>query len=551
MKQLKTDISYFLTNKIYCILVGLSALGAYGFRITHPAIGIDDTAIPLYFEDGIAPAMGRWFLFLLNKFISLSNFQPWLAELAAVLILIISVTLWCVLFRKILNDRVSIWGYAFFAGIFMTCPLISEVFVYYLHNGLCIAYGVTALSLICVLEAMRKNNNNAKRALYIVKAIIGMVISIGCYESFILVYAIGMIMMYCLLRVCAKEKGNALQYEIITWKWIVALAFTGITAVILRSLVLNIMQFIFGYHIPENYSVNFRSVFEAWGLGLSEKFMVIKKFWVMYYLNAFVYLSITVLVFAIIFLLIYSLIYIKDVTILLGILTIIAIPVVMSVFEGYPTHYRTSQYVPLVSAFPVLIIFMELGKRKLKKWISAIGGIILCCLLYNQCADMNKWFYINELKYQDALNTMKWIAYELEKDYDTTKPIIIRGPYRVPYEIAKDAYCSFDSKEYQIMSRIANLVDEHLLEKFNAEDGNGYAFAETPINSTLRWGITAFDGTNGQLIEFWNMHGYSFQTETDLGKISDAEDMRVNMTVFPKEGSILELEDYIIVNIAE
>lgn len=69
-------------------MVRLSALGADGFRVNHPAIGVDDTAIPLYFEDGIAPAVGRWFLYLLNKFIPISTFQPWLTELAAVLILI-------------------------------------------------------------------------------------------------------------------------------------------------------------------------------------------------------------------------------------------------------------------------------------------------------------------------------------------------------------------------------------------------------------------------------------------------------------------------------
>lgn len=563
MRKLWEDTRYFLQNRCYIIIVSLVAALSYGFVVSHPTVGIDDTAIGMYFGDGLAPAMGRWFLYLLNKVISLDSFLPWMTELVSVIILVLSVTLWCVLWYRIIGNQVPMLGYAAFAALFISCPLISEVFIYYLHNGICTAYGLTALSLLFVLEAAKKENadkentdkkstdkeNTKKKIGYIAASVAFLTAALGCYESFVTVYIIGMLLMFFLIRENAQKENHVYGTKPIVWaRWTL---FIVIGSVLMRSVVLKVLGVIYGYSIPDNFTVSYRNIFENLGQSQADLFMSIKKFWVMYYLNGVCYLPITVLVMGIVVLLgvgVYKCIRKKDPFLFLSMLAVPIVPVCMVLVEGMPTHYRASQYVPLIGAFAVFLIFKSWNFEKTPKMLSGIGTICVIALTWNQIADMNRWFYIDYLKYEDAKTVMSHIAYDLESEYDTSKPIVFRGAYYVPYGISKDAYLPFYSDEYRFMKSIADVVDVHLLEKFNAENGVGYAFAQTPINSTLRWGVTAFDKTAGQLQKFWEMHGYSLKVETDLEKIAEAETLRGDMPGYPKKGYIKETEEYIIVN---
>ena len=101
MKKLLNDLKMFCMCKTYLLGLALIATGAYGYAITHYAIGMDDTVIPLYFEDGLAPYVGRWSLFVINKIFHIADFVPWMTELISVLLFMLSVTLWCILWKRI------------------------------------------------------------------------------------------------------------------------------------------------------------------------------------------------------------------------------------------------------------------------------------------------------------------------------------------------------------------------------------------------------------------------------------------------------------------
>ena len=155
MKKWKENFLFFCRNRTYLFFLVLTALGSYGFFVTHSSIGIDDTCYAYYFEDGLNVIIGRWFLFLLNRIFHVSDFSPFITDLAGVLILMLAVTVWCTLLRSICEDRVPLWGYVFFSCIFLSCPLISEVYPYYLHNGISTGYLCTAVSLCFFREIGR------------------------------------------------------------------------------------------------------------------------------------------------------------------------------------------------------------------------------------------------------------------------------------------------------------------------------------------------------------------------------------------------------------
>ena len=91
-------------------------------------------------------------LFLLNKVVSLAEFVPFVTDFAAVVILVLAAVVWSALFYSVLGEKVPTAGYAFFGAVFLSSPLISEVFTYFLHNGIAIGYLCCGISLCCVRE---------------------------------------------------------------------------------------------------------------------------------------------------------------------------------------------------------------------------------------------------------------------------------------------------------------------------------------------------------------------------------------------------------------
>lgn len=175
MKKLWEEFQYFFQQKIYVIILCLTAICGYGFEMTHPSIGIDDTAVSLYLEDGLEVVMGRWFIYLINKIFHLSDFSPFMMELIGVILLCISATLFCVLFRRIFGRKVGLTGYIIFSCIFISNPIISEVYVYYYHDGVDIGYVFSALALICFWSGMDKWSGTRKSA---IKYYLGSLISL-------------------------------------------------------------------------------------------------------------------------------------------------------------------------------------------------------------------------------------------------------------------------------------------------------------------------------------------------------------------------------------
>lgn len=547
MRAFWEDMKHFWSNRFYAVVVSLAAVCSYGFKISHETIGIDDTCIPLYFEDGLAPAVGRWTLFLVNKVLHISDFAPWMTEVTGVLLMLFAVTAWCVLFSRIAG-RENMAAYTFFAALFLSCPLISEIYVYYLHNGISLAYGLTAFGLLLLLKAMETETGRGRRPSYIPAAAVVLAAALGCYESFMIVFAVGMLLLFILVRMRGGNQER--KYSDSPWVWGGAAAVTAAFSIGFRWLALKLILGIFHIEIPESFRVEYRGVFSFTEMEAGDLFMNLKRQWVKYFLNAFAYRPITILVLGFAVLLILCIVVgirKKDIFLPLAALMLPVLPMGMVVIEGKDTYYRAAQYVPLIGAFAVFLLLRTV-KEHLPGFCMTVGVALASILLWNQCAEMNQWFYVDYMKYQDARSVMEQVAYDLEKDYDTAKPIVFRGAYYVPYGIAKDAYLEYHSAEYGWIRRIGDLVDPHLVEKYNAEDGHGYVFAETPVNSALRWGATAFDGTAVQLGNFMHMLGHDFVIETDLQKIDDAEKITDDMSHFPEKGYIRDCGEYIIIN---
>lgn len=559
MQKWREDFLFFCRNKIYILMMSLTAVFSYGFLITHHTVGIDDTPFAYYFQEGLNAIVGRWFLFLLNKAFHISDFSPFITDFAGVLILMLAVTVWCTLFYSVCRDRVPAWGYLFFSCIFLSSPLISEVYTYYLHNGVSIGYLFTGISL-CFFRELTMNLNNRKKCLKLGFGVAAFLfLALGCYESFMVVWLLGVFL------VLLTEKYMGIRGKVVIS--LAAGALAAVTAIILRSVMIQAVIGIFGLGDMRDQAVQ-RSVTELLGWifqpgAFAEFAMAVKRSYVMYFAFAYAYYPILIFVAAVGWMVMMALYYTvrrKNGWFLVLTLGSIAASFLLIVVEGKVTLYRSAQFLPIVCGYGTLLFAFAVGGLKgfipykkekgvrgpgIYKICSGAAVFGLCAVLWNQCFDMNRWFYVDWLKYQAAQDTMRQIALKLESDFDTSKTVVFTGTTQPPKSIIEGAYVAYNSKTFFKIKRLTDLLDEHLLEKFHRE--YGVWVAQTPALSVLGWGVNAF-GTDEELVRFFAMHGYELRPNTDAELFDAATVFSMGIPHFPDEGSIVDMGDYIIVH---
>lgn len=549
-------------NKYYRTALVLTSLFGYGYLITHETVGIDDTPYRYYFEEGLAAVVGRWVMFLVNKVIHIAEFAPFVTELAAVLIFMAGVTVWCVLLKRILGERIPMAGYILFSCLFLSNPLLSEVFTYYLHNGVATGYLCSGLSLCCFWEGFMRTDKGKKgfsglQAVWRPWALSALClwIAMGCYESFMIVYLTGVCVVLCTERLAGGKKENRGRWGI--FPNLCAAAMIAVIGILFRSLTVEGIIALFRLEGLRGEAVQ-RSVAEMlqWMMepeALAELAMILKRVFVMYGIFGYAYYPIKIYVLALVItgsVCVWRTVCERDPWILILEAGGILASYLLVLIEGKATLYRCAQFLPLFSAWGLLLVVyagnkLSVGLNKGRKVVNGCISIALTVILWNQCTDMNHWFYVDDMKYQDAKNTMNQIAYELEKNFDTSKPVVFTGTYRIPKSIIQDAYVEYNTETYYKMKRLADLVDHDLLDKFNRE--YGVWVAQTPSLSVLDWGRYAFDNDE-ELIRFFSMHGHELQPLLDESLYAPAEEYSLPIPSFPAEGSIVDMGEYIIVH---
>ena len=563
-------------NRYYRWILLLTAVCAYGYKVMNVTIGIDDTPSQYYFQEGLIAIVGRWVLFLLNKVVSLAEFVPFVTDFMAVLLLIAAATLWSALFLSVLEDKVPLIGYAFFAAIFLSCPLISEVFTYFLHNGIAIGYLCCGISLCfvrewqCSVKIARKGSGFREKlgSLAVGKlaaAAVFLWIAMGCYESFMILWLAGLMLLLLTERIAMEGTGKDRRKTGVWQTWIAG-AVAALLAVVLRSLMIVAVTKVFHLEYLKGEAVQ-RSVTELLGWivqpgAFSELAMILKRTFVLYGVFAYAYLPIRVFVLAAAVTTVVTLVHVirrRDLWALLLLPVSYLAAFSLLFIEGKATLYRSAQFLPIFCGYGGLLCCYGIRQlaerwekaakasgRKAAAGLQGLTILILGILVFNQCVDMTKWFYIDKQKYDIAVKTVDQIALDLERDFDISKPVIFTGTYEIPYNIIEDAYVSYGSTTYDKMKRLADRIDPDLLDKYN-RGSRGVWVAQTPALSVIDWGRYAFD-SDAELVKFFKMHGHYLVAEEDISLYAEAEEASKNLPKYPQDGYIVDHGDYIIVH---
>ena len=583
-------------NRLYMGILLLTAVCAYGYKVTNVTIGIDDTPSLYYFEEGLIAIVGRWVLFLLNKVISLAEFVPFVTDFAAVLLLIAAAIVWSALFYSVFGEKIPMTGYAYFAAVFVSCPLISEVFTYFLHNGIAIGYLSCAVSLCCMREwqlsirEQRKESGLREKpdrpaVTKLAAAAVFLWIAMGCYESFMILWLASLVLLLLAERIgmetvhCSgrTKKSGKSRPEHSTVKHggmeagifavLAAGAAAALLAILLRSLMIVVVTKVFHLEYLQGEAVQ-RSITEMLGWmfhsgAFSELAMILKRTFVLYGVFAYAYLPIRIFVLSAVVITVVTLVRVirgRDLWALILLPTAYLAAFSLLFIEGKATLYRSAQFLPIFCGYGALLFVYAVWKvtawweqktqksqnSRICRGVRGIAIFVLAVIVWNQCMDMTKWFYIDKQKYDVAVQTVDQIALDLERDFDTSKPVIFTGNYEIPYSIVKDAYVSYGDSKYYKMKRLTDLIDPDLLDKYN-RGSRGVWVAQTPALSVIDWGRYAFD-SDAELVKFFAMHGHSLVACGDIDRYAEAEEESLDLPEYPQDGYIVDKGDYIIVH---
>lgn len=554
MTQIKEEVLYFWKKKSFAACLILMTVLSFATQLLEPTIGIDDTSFKLYYVDGVSPAMGRWCTYLINKILPL-KYNPHFVEAVGVCIFCIAASLWCVVFYRVLREKISTAAYIGFACVMVSSPILTEVEIWYLQDASHLGYFATALALLATMNALQVKKLSKKEYwLQILLSSALLTFALGCYEAFMLVFIIGALLLFFLIHIMGDGENG--KYTGRVTRWLGSGAAILAISMVLRTIIIKLVTVIFRLEDQRNVleTRDFGDILaltiggEDGQKGLADLWFIVKEFFVKYYLHAICYVPIMIFALSVLVLGVSAVIYSvrrKNGWILLALLGVLVTPLILSFIEGHASYYRTAHYIPLVSAFSVLLLFWEFRNNH-NRLICYAGYLCLFILLYRQGYEMNRWMYVDAMKYQDDKRVMDNVALYIQENLDDSLPVCVIGEYENDRSLLEDVYLQSWSKKYTILKTLVCAVDPEIFAKYNTP--YGYAAAETPQLSMIKWGATAFYGFDRELIAFWKMHGFTFTEDGNLNHYEEAKTLMENGPVWPEKGSIVQMDDYIIVN---
>ena len=493
-EEYKKSINYFFKNKAFIITIILITVLSFGFTITNSSVGMDDTAFDRYYQGKEMLAIGRWGSYLVYQILNITEFIPFWIDFIASSIIMLTAVLWCIFLKKNLEYKLPLGAYITFAAVFISFPIINEIFIFENCNiAVMLGSFLASLGIMVFYENYTKIH---KKGIYIVSALI-LTFAMSMYEACAQI----MLVAICITAILMIYTNRDKKIKDI-FKYLFSVLGILLVGVVLDEIIVKIIYFA-GVRASDvaDKEIN-------WGqYGILESFEIIlvdivcamkniKYFPVLIFdVASGIGLAISIL----------QSDRKKNWMILVIFIAMFLSNFAISILQLDAVLYRTCTSWGLFVAIIVLMLYKFLSEYKITKILACL---VIGILVLQQSKTLNQLFYNDYKRYQKDLHIAYDLVYNLEKDYDISKPLVIMG---TPYK------------------------------------GMGDYGAQSNSLSVLWWGKKAFNDNGREFIKFLNSLGYDFDVPTDeeyeKGKI-EAE----NMERYPKDGSIRELDDCIIIN---
>lgn len=541
MEDLKKNIEFFVKKIEYIIPVILTSILSFGFVITHHSINIDTLSSDRYYREGTILAQNRYGGVLLDKLFGVMDYQPFFVDCLAVIFLIIASITFCMLFRRISNNKMNIVSYTIFSCLFISYPLINEIFVYTpMSLGVCFSFFVIAIVLNLLYSYMKD-----KKISKLVYVSIIMTLFLSIYESSATVYLCGVFVIEILDYIYNNRNKKLLNTIKEIFMMLIPLIVSIALTFIISKVIINICDLSDIANVADK-----KIIYEELGIieGIKN---LIKTCFYSYGINGLFYLPITVMQIAVVIMLILGIIYSlkqRNITILLLFIGCICSIIILSIVQGKATPYRTCQVFQIFSATAFMLCTQFLINSNKNKLIKNVFICLSFLIIFYQAKDLNKYFYMNYVRYEQEKIELISIAEKLENEYDiNNKSVVFWGnKYNPSKYIIDNVYIKTSTIQAKIANAIVSKVDT---ENYKYSDKYEYIYkpVESNINSYLTWGTFAFNEYGTEIFKWLSLLGYDDFKQITTEQEEEIKEKINNGDILLDGKTIIEEDEYIIV----
>ncbi|MDR1101202.1 MAG: glucosyltransferase domain-containing protein [Clostridiales bacterium] len=539
LQRYKTLFLRFLKDKWFMLAVSVTAVLAYSFFVFNFSPNVEDLSFDLYYgSNNLLVSAGRFGTVILDKVLNIYAFRPMIMPFLGIMTLVATAILWCCQFKKISGDSLSRFTYVIFACFFIAAPLLNEVLIYTNQSfsiPLCFFLVTVSIILIDEWQESRANMYWAIAALTLVLAI---------YESFVAVFISGLMCCFLVRRLYGTAHSKRIVWNRL-WLTLEALVLAIAFRYIVGALLKNYMQPILpGYSEYTTSYINWhdRPFLEA----LHTFFSTV---WLNYFIAGAYYLPIAIFDGALIAAFVCGLVLaIRRKSKLIAVLfaVIILTNFAMPVFLGQSMLYRACQVFGFFAAFVLMILAQSVSTMRWRKARIGAAALILLLLFY-QINDMNKWFFVNNLRYNEDVRNFTKIGNDLRDNYEA-KPVVFVGLYRYTDSVMRYVGVLADSNIGRWLCEKTDYIPESTKKK-------KYVMQSCKLleGTFSSWGVVtkgldfdyAYD-PNYFVFEF--LRGLGFECMEGGDYLKEAQEAAISMPMFPNRGYILDTGPFLVVN---
>lgn len=535
--RLIDSVKNFIFDKVYVAIVTIAALIGYGYEITHCSYGVDDVIYDWYIDSGRLVSMGRFTPWLINKFFKINEFTPFIIDFIGVILILLAGTVLCAVFADVIGDgKVPSWIYAVFTSLMLVYPMNGEVYIYYMHNGMGLAFLLSAIAVY--LMHSNRGKKLKEQLLSDVIAVVLMVFALCCYESFSLV----IVTLGVCLVLFRSFKGEKLRIKT-DGLWVITVVVITAVAMILRSVITRILCVAMGLEVYQTSggSIGWQFADNAGEIWTTLKNQLMSNY-LFYGAGYFPITLFLIAVVALIVICVYFSVKNRDIwPVVLAVLVVIG-QFSISFLIGVMQLYRMCQSIVVLVAFIVFAVMILLSKYKIGRIVAMALSILV---VFEAAREISQLFVFEYNMCERCGDKVKSIGEYLDANYDLSQQkIVFVGDFTRSIEEADYLYISAGEPGY----RFLNWCDVHVYDYDPAvvAAGRFYKIETITDGDVLTWSTNAYGYHNWATQRLFAHYGYDIRitdSTEEYYKIID----KYKDEYSDSDEDYLEIDGYVVV----
>lgn len=538
------ELKSIFLNRTFLICVIAIAVIAYGFAACNITVGIDDLEGDRYVGSGMAMLQaGRFTMYLISLLFGYGSRvmeHAYVIDILAVCGLIWSSVNFCILFRRICKDAVSIDACTVFTCILVSYPLHNEIWEYTGAN-LCVSFGFVcvSLALLCMHRVVHQQEKSNLK--YVIGASVFLMLVCSGYESLVTVYIFFVFAVLALQVVYGTQQEKKVKTIFLQGLcYAAALAAGLILRILVHQIILQIIQ------LPAE--TNGATVIQ-WGLRPAGEIVwdLLLDWYKKYLLHAIIYFPLTeaAVAAAVLFVLGIAAGKKHGWSILLPGAGMFLTPFLLGLLQGTMSPYRTCQVFAVLTALASLMVILlsNSWKNARKKTVLLVLCGYLCFCQANQ---LNYYLTLNHMRSDEEAFVIRTIASDLHSSYSQEKPVVFVGDYELSPYIQEASSIPETSLRWRVYRRICLSSEQISWEIFNT-DNLSRKLPDSDINSAITWGVSAYRQEGIQ--KLFSYYGYEYVLGGECYGEAKEYAQATNMPAYPKDGYIQDTGRFIVVNL--